>query len=95
MAHVDAPERVRIDPLEVVKDYAAVPRLEYRWVGRENDERDSLRRPNIGGKHGGVVGVGVHEGRSFRSIDIPCSSVVVAFLTRRFDDFALPEPLPV
>ena len=30
MAHVDAPERVRLDPLEVVKDYAAVPRLEYR-----------------------------------------------------------------
>ncbi len=30
MAHVEAPERKRLDPLEVVKDYAAVPRLEYR-----------------------------------------------------------------
>ena len=30
MAHVEAPERKRFDPLSVVKDYAAVPRLEYR-----------------------------------------------------------------
>ena len=30
MSHVDYPERVRLDPLAVVKDYAAVPRLEYR-----------------------------------------------------------------
>ena len=31
MSHVEAPpERQRLDPLAVVKDYAAVPRLEYR-----------------------------------------------------------------
>jgi hypothetical protein len=30
MAHQDIPERRKIDPLAVVKDYAAVPRLEYR-----------------------------------------------------------------
>ena len=32
MNHENIPERQRIDPLAVVKDYAAVPRLEYRCV---------------------------------------------------------------
>jgi hypothetical protein len=32
MAHIqNIPERKKIDPLAVVKDYATVPRLEYRW----------------------------------------------------------------
>ena len=31
MAHLEhIPERQKIDPLAIVKDYAAVPRLEYR-----------------------------------------------------------------
>jgi hypothetical protein len=29
-AHEHIPERRRIDPLAIVKDYATVPRLEYR-----------------------------------------------------------------
>jgi hypothetical protein len=54
------PERQAIDPLAVVKDYATVPRLEYRyvtfltnrfWVGRgavvvdDGDERSSPWQP--------------------------------------------------
>lgn len=35
MAH-EHPDRVRLDPLAVVKDYAAVPRLEYRTIAGVN-----------------------------------------------------------
>lgn len=36
MSHANFPERVRLDPLSVVKDYAAVPRLEYRTIAGVN-----------------------------------------------------------